>query len=342
MFYLGIDLHKYQSYVTVLNDAGQEIFKGELYNKKINFEMLLKKLNGPCKGVIETTYNWEKMYDELSEIGIAMQVAHAFKLRVIAESQIKNDKRDSLMLAKLLKADMIPAIYIPSKAIRQVRNIIRERVFLVSKRTSFKNRVHVTLDRNDVSTQNYSDIFGKTGRKYMSLLELEGTEQDLLDYQLENIDHLNEVIKEVDKLIKTVTIGNRYVEILKSMVGFGEFFSRVVAVEVADIERFRSKENFASYCGLVPMEHSSSDSIHRGPVVKHANKYMKWAFVEAAWVAVRTDPYFRDTYYNIKLRRGANKAIVAVARKMCEVVYKMLKENRYYITRNKMVALGSG
>jgi transposase len=340
MFYLGIDLHKFKSYVTVLNDAGQEIFKGDLYNKITNFEELFKRLNGPCKGVIETTYNWEKMYDELSEIGIDMQVAHAYKLRVIAESQIKNDKRDSLMLAKLLKADMIPAIYIPSKAIRLVRNVIRERVYLVSKRTSFKNRIHVTLDRNDVSTQNYTDLFGKAGRKYISLQELEGTEQDLLDYQLGNIDHLNSVIKEIDKLIKTVTVGNRYVEIIKSMVGFGEFFSRIVAVEVADIDRFRNKENFASYCGLVPMESSSADSIHRGPVVKHANKYMKWAFVEAAWVAMRNEPYFRDIYYNIKLRRGSNKAIVAVARKMCEIVFRMLKENREYRSRNKMVALG--
>jgi transposase len=340
MYYLGIDLHKFKSYVTVLNDAGQEIFKGELYNAKKNFEELFKKLNGPCKGVIETTYNWEKMYDELCETGISMQVAHAYKLRVIAESQIKNDKRDSLMLAKLLKADMIPAIYIPPKAIRLIRNVIRERVFLVSKRTSFKNRIHVTLDRNDVNARNYTDLFGKAGRMHISLQELEGSKQNLLDYQLSNIDHLSSVIKEIDKLIKTVTVGNRYVEILKSMVGFGEFFSRVVAMEVADIGRFKSKENFASYCGLVPVESSSADSIHRGPVVKHANKYMKWAFVEAAWVAVRNEPYYRDIYYNIKLRRGSNKAIVAVARKMCEVVYKMLKENRPFISRNKMVALG--
>ena len=245
------------------------------------------------------------------------------------------------MLAKLLKADMIPAIYIPPKEIRLARNVMRERVFLVSKRTSFKNRIHVTLDRNDINTQNYTDVFGKAGRKYISMQELEGTEQDLLNYQLLNVDHLNLVIKEIDRITKAVTKNNRYVEIIQSMSGFGEFFSRLVAVEVADIGRFRSKENFASYCGLVPMENSSAESIHRGPVVKHANKYMKWAFVEAAWVAIRNEPYYRDIYYNIKLRRGSNKAIVAVARKMSEVIYKMLKENRIYESRNKMAALGS-
>lgn len=341
MYYLGIDLHKYKSYVTVLNEAGQEIFKGEIYNARTNFEEIFKRLNGPCKGVIETTYNWEKMYDELSEIGINMLVAHAYKLRVIAESQIKNDKRDSLMLAKLLKADMIPAIYIPPKEIRLARNVMRERVFLVSKRTSFKNRIHVTLDRNDINTQNYTDIFGKTGRKYISMQELESTEQDLLDYQLLNVDHLSLVIKEIDRLTKEVTKNNRYVDIIQSMPGFGEFFSRLVAVEIADIGRFGSKENFASYAGLVPMESSSAESIHRGPIVKHANKYIKWAFVEAAWVAIRNEPYYRDIYYNIKMRRGSNKAIVAVARKMSEVIYKMLKENRMFESRNRMAALGS-
>lgn len=341
MYYVGIDLHKFKSYVTVLNEAGQEVLKGEISNKKENFAELFKRLNGSCKGVIETTYNWEKAYDELTEAGFDMLVAHAFKLRVIAESQIKNDKRDSLMLAKLLKAEMIPAIYIPPKEIRLIRNIIRERVYLVSRRTSFKNRVHVTLDRNDVSTRDYTDLFGKAGRKYIALQHLEDTEQELLGYQLANIDHLNIVIKEIDKLIKKTTLGNRYVDILKSMTGFGEFFSRLVAAEVADIERFKSKENFASYCGLIPMESSSSESIHRGPVVKHANKYLKWAFVEAAWIAVRNEPYFRSMYFDIKHRRGSNKAIVAVARKMCEIAFRMLKENRTYIVRDKLAALRS-
>jgi transposase len=340
MFYLGIDLHKYKSYVTALSEDGQQVFKGELRNERKLFEDLFKKLAGPCKGVIETTYNWEKTYDMLSEIGIKMVVAHAFKLRVIAESQIKNDKRDSYILAKLLRADMIPEIYVPSKEIRFARNVIRERVFLVSKRTSFKNRIHVMLDRNGVSTEGYTDVFGTTGRKYISIQELEGTEQDLLDYELASLDYLTKTIKEIDGLMKNVTKGNRYVEIVQSMPGFGEFFSRLIAVEIADIRRFKTSEHFASYCGLVPMESSSGDKTNRGPVVRHSNKYLKWAFVEAAWAAVRTAPYYRDIYYNIKFRRGANKAIVAVARKMSEIIYKMLKEDREYINRTKMAALG--
>jgi len=341
MYYLGIDLHKHKSYVTALNEAGQEIFKGVLRNEQKEFEALLVRLNGKCKGVIETTYNWEKMYDALTGIGIETVVAHAYKLRVIAESQIKNDKRDSAVLAKLLRADMIPAIYIAPREIRLARNVLRERVFLISKRTSFKNRIHVTLDRNGVDTSRYTDIFGSTGRKYISMQELEGTEQELLDYQLASIDYLGTVIKEIDALIKNVTAGNNYVELIMSTPGFGEFFSRLVAVEVSDIKRFLSPERFASYCGLVPMESSSGEAIHRGPVVKHSNKYLKWAFVEAAWTAVRTEPYYRDIYYSIKARRGSNKAIVAVARKLSEVVYKMLKENRSYKYRDKMAALRS-
>jgi transposase len=340
MYYLGIDLHKRKSYVTALNEAGQEIFKGVLRNERKEFEELFARLNGKCKGVIETTYNWEKMYDALTEIGIETTVAHAYKLRVIAESQIKNDKRDSAVLAKLLRADMIPAIYIAPKEIRLARNLIRERVFLVSKRTSFKNRLHVTLDRNDVDTQQYTDIFGAAGRKYISMQELEGTEQDLLDYQLASIDYLGAVIKEIDKLMKSVTANNDYVKLIKDVPGFGEFFSRLVAVEVSDISRFSSPERFASYCGLVPMECSSGEAIHRGPVVKHADRYLKWAFVEAAWGAVRSEPYYRDIYYSIKQRRGGNKAIVAVARKISEIIYKMLKNNRKYENRNKMAALG--
>jgi transposase len=341
MYYLGIDLHKHRSHVTALNEGGQEIFKGVLRNERNEFEKLIVRLGEKCRGVIETTYNWEKMYDMLTEIGVETVVAHAYKLRVIAESQIKNDKRDSAILAKLLRADMIPAIYIAPKEIRLARNVLRERVFLVSKRTSFKNRLHVTLDRNDVDTQRYTDIFGVAGRKYISMQELEGTEQDLLDYQLASIDYLGVVIKEIDRLMKNVTANNDYVKLIMSMPGFGEFFSRLVAVEVSDINRFNTPERFSSYCGLVPMEGSSGESIHRGPVVKHANRYLKWAFVEAAWAAVRTEPYYREIYYNVKARRGANKAIVAVARKMAEVIYKMLKENRMYEYRKKMAALSS-
>ena len=160
--------------------------------------------------------------------------------------------------------------------------------------------------------------------------EMPVTEKEILNNELEMIDTVNSKIKIMETSIKKETINNRYVELIQTIPGFGEVLSRVIALEIIDIKRFSKAKKLAAYSGVVPSEYSSSDTTFRGEVIKNCNKHIKEALVEGAWAAIRGSAYFRNFYENIKSRRGGNKAIVAVARQIAEIIYYMLKENRPY------------
>ncbi len=126
MLYLGVDVHKNRSYVTAMTKEGQVKFRGVLLNEKKEFGKMLQDLGEECCAVIETSYCRGVVYDILDSLGVKTKLAHAQKLRAIAESQIKNDVRDSEMLAHLLRSNLIPEVYIPPKEVRLKKNILRE------------------------------------------------------------------------------------------------------------------------------------------------------------------------------------------------------------------------
>ncbi len=176
----------------------------------------------------------------------------------------------------------------------------------------------------------------------MRNIEITKSEKMLLENEVTLLDEIDNRIKNFDKIARDMRGKNRYVELIKTIPGCGEILSKVIAYEISDINRFKNKKKFEAYSGLVPSEYSSNKIIYRGRVIKQANKYLKWALVEASWVAIRSSIYFKSIYLNIKYRRGANKAIVGVARHMAGIIYEMLKENRAYeeriYRRDKIIA----
>jgi transposase len=106
-----------------------------------------------------------------------------------------------------------------------------------------------------------------------------------------------------------------------------------VALEIDQIARFESPAKLAAYAGLVPTTYSSGGHTFHGGLIAQSNKWLRWALVEAAWVAVRLDPYFRTHFANRRAHKPAQSAIIATARRLLEVVWHVLKENRPYQSR---------
>ena len=127
----------------------------KMSNSKENFQRLLEELKEPCQAVIEAGYTWGAMYDLLSNLGIDVTVAHALKVKAIASSKIKTDKIDARVLAELLQAELIPEVHIPTKEIRQQKDILRQRCWLVKSNTALKNRIHQILTRNHMENHGF-------------------------------------------------------------------------------------------------------------------------------------------------------------------------------------------
>jgi transposase len=333
MITLGIDCHKKYSQVAVLNAQGKFLMDARLSNNKEQFAQLIDGLDGPFQAVIETGYTWGVMYDLLSDLGVDVTVAHALKVKAIASAKIKTDKIDARVLADLLKAELIPEVYIPPKDIRQQKDLLRQRCWLVKSKTALKNRIHQILTRNHVEESGFSDLFGVGGRKFLDSLTLNGPDQNILRQNLELYDFINEQIKETTHWVKDLLKDNRYREVLESLPGFGTILSSLAALEICEISRFAHEGKLSAYSGLVPSTYASGGKVYHGDLIPQCNKWLKYAFVEAAWVAIGCSPYFRGLFTRMKKNKGANTAIIAVARRLCEIAYICLKENRFYEER---------
>lgn len=328
--YLGVDCHKKYSYVTAIDEAGQVQAEAKVANQRESLKKLLDGLKGRCEAVVEAGYNWGVLHDLLESEGVPVQVAHPTRLRAIAETQIKTDQRDSRTLAQLLRAGLIPAIHIPSKNIRELKCVLRSRMFLVKLRTMTKNRIHQILDRNHIENPGFTDLFGKAGRRFIDQIQLGETEQSLLNEHMGLLDYLIKTITTIEKQIKRHLQDDWRVKLIWSIPGFGLTLSTVVALEIDSIDRFRHDGRLASYAGLVPRLYSSGGRQFTGKLVTSANHYLKWAFIEAAWKAQISSPYCRALFQRIRKRKGANVAVVALARKLSAIVYILLKERRPY------------
>jgi transposase len=335
MLYVGIDYHKRYSQVNAVDERGRRKAHVRLPNDFVQIQNFFLTLGEPCKAVLEAGWNWGVMYDWLERIENIheIQLAHPYRTRAIAAAQVKTDSIDADTLCQLLRANLIPRAYIPSADTRKLKEIVRQRLFLVRLRTMLKNRIHALLDRHHVPVPQLSDLFGKKGRTYLSRLVLPGAAQELLCEDLRLLDAVNEETKQTEKLLQGSLKGDRRVELLLTVPGLGRLLAIIVALEIDTIERFLHPSKLVAYAGLAPTTHASGGHVFHGRLMKQTNRWLRWALVEAAWVAVGCDPYFR-THYGLRYKhKGAKTAIVAVARRLAEVTWHVLKEDRPYEVR---------
>lgn len=336
MLYVGIDYHKRYSQVNAVDERGKARAHSRLANDFCTIETFFRTLNEPCKAVLEAGWNWGVMYDWLEQIENVeeVQLAHPQRVQAIAAAQVKTDSIDASTLSQLLRADLIPRAYIPGTETRRLREIVRQRLFLVRLRTMMKNRIHALLERHHVSLPSVSDLFGKKGRQYLSRVVLSVSAQQLLTQDLKLLDSLDEEIKQTEQWLKSTLGEDRRMEILLTVPGLGQLLGAVVALEIDTIERFSQSSKLVAYAGLAPSTYASGGRVTHGGLMKQSNKWLRWALVEAAWAAVRCDPYFRSQFSLRCKSKGSQTAIVAVARRLAEVVWHVLRESRPYEDRS--------
>lgn len=339
MIHLGIDHHKSYSQIHAVNDNGEVLFKGKLNNSMEEFINLKNELgNEEIHSVIEASRTWV-VYDLLEEIGFNPIVANPLKTKAIAEAQIKTDSIDAATLASLLKADIVPKVNVATKDVRLIKDILRQRLWLVKMQTAIKNRIHNILDRNHLQIDSKTtDAFGTKGMKWIEALYKDSkiplSERKLLEDSMNFLDQIIEHIKAINKLLKeNLNIMTREIDICKSLPGIGEIFGPLIALEIWNIDRFANESKLVGYSGLASTTQSSGGKTYHGRLLPFCNKLLRYAYCEASWSAIRSSNFFSQYYERLKKRIGSQKAIVAVAKKLCEISWHCLKEKRPYEER---------
>lgn len=213
--------------------------------------------------------------------------------------------------------------------------MLRQRTFWVRERTKLRNRVHRLLGRqHGLAMPQVSDLFGKKGMSALSKLQLATPDDLLLSQQLDMLDTLGKQIRELEKKITLEGKSDKAVSLLTTIPGIGSILGNVIATEIDGIERFDRSDRLCAYAGLIPTTLSSGDKTYHGRLVSGCNKWLRWALVEAAWVAVGCDAYFGGLYrYHRSRGKKANTRIMIVARRMCQIIYCVLHEQRPYQPR---------
>jgi len=333
MNYLGIDLSKRDFHAVVMDQAGVILHSHKYQNTKEDVLAVLAHCPDKPSIVIEATQNWMWLVNLLKQQEIdEVTLAHPLKTKAIASARIKNDELDATTLAHLLRSNLVPPSYIATPEEQEDRELSRARCQLVKQQTWCKNQVHSLLTKENL-IPSVSDLFGKKGRQWLESVtpDLPQAKQLVLNQWLMLLTDTRARVKDLEAAIHQKCLGNQQVELLQTIPGFGEITSFVIVAEIGgNIRRFPTGKQFASYLGLVPSLYQSGKTKRLGSITKLGNPYARWVLVQTAQRLVRNDEFYRLAYAALALRRGKKKAIVAIARKLAVLSWRILVDQRPY------------
>ncbi len=328
-----IDVHKESVYMTALDEDGRILEQYEMPNSDEEWTKFREKYMELKPDIaMEMSTSGKYVARLLRDMGFSVHIADPANLALIFKSSKKNDKEDSYKLAKLLRLNELPEVYLPSKEAESLRNLVRYRKSLGEDITRLKNKVHAILSGYGIHI-NASDIFGKKGLKVIenvsSILSLE--DRFILNNILLRINELLAIESMVEEEISKLGENNEKVRLLMTIPGINVYSASAILAEIDDISRFPTKEHLASYAGLVPRQDQSGSRDIRGHISKRGPSTLRFIMVNAAHNVIKFSKRMKSKYLSLVRRIGKNRAIVAIARILLEKIFIMLKKGEEFI-----------
>jgi len=325
---IAFDVHKNYTLATAQSADGQETSDVRVQHQR---GLVAQYLAGRTPGssvAVETVGNWYWIVDEIEQAGFQPLLVHARKAKLMIGSVNKTDKLDNRGIIRLQRVGTLPTVWIPPAAVRDAREMPRSRMVLTGQSTQLKNRVLATLAKYGLTIHEVSDSFGKQGRKLLEarLAQLPPHTAHTTSCLLAQLDHLHAEIKRLETRMREVIDTSDTHRLLVSLPGVGRILAAVIATEIGTINRFPRAEQFASYAGVTPRVHSSGGKTHYGPLRSDVNRYLKFAFIEAAnavslHATRKPARHVSRLYMRIKRKKGHPKAVGAVARHLAEATF---------------------
>ncbi len=325
--YAGNDLHSSNNYLAIIDENGKKVFKGKLGN---NPDIVLETLRPYKKDlvgiVVESTFNWYWLVDTLMVDGYTVHLANPAAIQKYAGLKHSDDKHDAFWLAEMLRLGILPTGYIYPKEGRPIRDLLRKRGHLVRLRTSLILSLQNIVSRNCGFALKCNDIRRLKENRVNPLLE---DNEDLAlagQVSKDAIDFLTRKIREIETAVeKKVKLSEPYKGLL-GVFGIGKILALTIMLETGPIERFDKVGNYVSYCRKVSTKWSSNGKTKGKGNKKNGNKYLAWAFSEAAEFARRYHPEARK-YYNRKMQKtNFMCAHNALAHKLARAAYYVMRD----------------
>lgn len=337
MEYISLDAHKRYSFVSVEEPTGALLGEGRINHAQGAIAGYLEKWTRGSPVAVEATGNWYWIVEEIERAGMVARLVHPRRAKMMLAMTNKTDRLDCHGLNRLQRTGTLPTVWIAPAEIRDLRDLPRTRMMLSRERTRLKNRIHATLAKYALGVEGASDMFGKKGLEELQqkLLLLPPHSRFALQSLLELLKLTKAQIEGFEKRMKETLASTKELQLLQTLPGVGFILAAVILLEVGDIKRFGSASQFCGYSGTTPRVHASGDRFRHGQLRNDVNRYLKWAFIEAAnQVAVsrtrKPSRHVSELYLRIRKKRGHQKAAGAVARHLAEATYYMLSKGVPY------------
>jgi transposase len=340
MYYIGLDVHKQKISYCVKNSSGKLYSEGWILATRFGLDRWLQTLPQPWSAAMEATMFTGWIYDHLKPHAAALKVAHPLMLRAIAAAKKKNDRIDANKICDCLRCDFLPECYMASTAIRERRRTLRYRNLLVRQMVQMKIKISSLLMEAGVSYN--KQRLHKAGY-FRELLaanpDINEGLRSLLRQCRETVVRLAKMESALIQSLQQDHLLAERVDRLMSIPAIGPITALTWALESGEVQRFSSIKKAISYCGLCGAEKSSGNTMQRTPLSKQRNKHLQTTLIEAAKMAPRYSPALALLYDREKQRGNANRATLAVARKL--VAYLMAVDRgqtRFLVVDRECVA----
>ena len=326
--YSGIDLHSNNSVVVVIDEADRVLYQRRLPNELSGITAALEPYRSELAGVVvESTYNWYWLVDGLKAAGHRVHLANPAAIKRYEGIKHSGDESDAQYLAHLLRLGILATGYICPPEERAVRDLARKRLQLVRTRNAQVVSVESNLARQTGGRLSSNAVKRMTPAEAGAL----GLPEDVTSAMAANvavIQALNIQIAKLEARLRQRVRLRRQYRVLITVPGIGEVLATIIMLETGAIERFAAVGNFASYARCVDSVHRSNNKKKGAGNVKNGNKYLAWAFIEAAHFARRYCPQAKRFFERKQAATNNIVATKALAHKLALACYHMLKEGQ--------------
>jgi len=330
--YIGLDIHKHYCVIAAVDREGRVVLQAVRVEHADLEGWLKKNLCSTDHVVIESTTNAWHVYDLLAPLVERVVVANPIRVKQIAQARVKTDIRDTLILARLLAANLVPDVWVPPAHVREMRQLLSQRRQFVETHTQIVNRMHSVAHRHHLHHP-AGKRFNEQNTLWQKDRRLSKVEQFQLELEKENREYIEKQISRIGREVAKMSHQKPWAEsmiYLMQLPGFGVITAMTVLAAIGEIQRFDSARHLASYSGLTPGLEQSGTKYREKGITKEGRRELRWALVEVAQRAVKSDPMWKTRFQELQKRMHRNQAIVAIARRLLELVWYVLTRRQPY------------
>lgn len=340
--FIGIDVHK-ASYSFTVNDHFQHIKSKRIPSDPEHLYNYIRNRYGQRKVICayEAGPTGFHLYDYLNGRAIPCLITSPASIPKAPNERVKTNRIDSTKIADYLMSGKIKSVRVPDDSFRELRHLIRMRENYARDRKTAKQRIKGLLLYAHLYAV-MKDPESNWSGKYIQALQglpCSYAERERLNNLIDDLQYAREKLLSTHKKLKRFCQDhpeiNQYIGYLRSIPGIGFTTAVTLLGNIGIPEHLKSQRELSSFVGLVPRERSTGDKIHKGSITHLGNKNLRFMLIEAAWVAIHHDTTLAQFYHRIKTKNhsrfGSKVAITAVARKLTQIMYRVLKDKREYI-----------